>query len=773
LAKTTEMGVKNPAVEAGERIKKEILAEQQMEDDGEAEKIAAEREKKVAETKKLLKEAAASEDEEKIKEAKQKVLEMGVSGSEVDKLLGAAEKMAGNKEIVEQLNGAYETMNSKAKSQNGIEKPMLAPLTAAVSAAKAAGFDDSSEEFKRADELLERMKGQLVAQEELKKALASGDFDQLKSAMERGQELSMATSDLQAVIDKVRSMDQERPHEHKPREEVDMDEDEFERQRKENMAMASHERYNFRKYFRIRADGDYVKNTYFNKKRVLEAKLSYQKTQIPRSIIELDKDLNKVAVAVHKSLLGYCGEQMMSFPATLAQDILIKGLEQPELVDEIYVQICKHLTNNPKPESVGRAWQIMCMCVGTFPPSSDFEYYLLNFLIEHLLVPGLVGNYARYSLRRLEGMLIRGASGFVPNIDEILAYKERPPILATIELVDGTPLTEDLPITPDLNVDKVLEICTHFLSLKDARASSFGIFVKDSPLQEGDAMPEGAAASAYSAARLENTDEHGAKKGEEQIKITEDGPQRTPRPLRGKDFMGEVVVQMTRQRRHLSFVFKRKLFLPNADKASDDPVYSRLMYLQAADEVIGGNIPIMKEADVVELTSIAIAADSEKFPSTEAALIEAELMEYIPVPWRPKKTEQNWARAVLASRGKVASKSLDFLQNKYVEKACKLPLYGMSFFFVRKEQGGPDMIAAISHEGIHFLSVSRVLRQTFKYSDIHRWGGSSTQFWLLVWDAKKNTKARMALFTSQARDMSALILDYALLAAEKPAAKKK
>lgn len=68
---------------------------------------------------------------------------------------------------------------------------------------------------------------------------------------------------------------------------------------------------------------------------------------------------------------------------------------------------------------------------------------------------GAIGNYARYSLRRLEGILNSGPSGFVPSVDEISAYKERPPILATIELVDGTPLTEDLPITPDLNVSKV------------------------------------------------------------------------------------------------------------------------------------------------------------------------------------------------------------------------------------------------------------------------------------------------------------------------------
>jgi hypothetical protein len=223
---------------------------------------------------------------------------------------------------------------------------------------------------------------------------------------------------------------------------------------------------------------------------------------------------------------------------------------------------------------------------------------------------------------------------------------------------------------------------------------------------------------------------------------------------------------MTRARRRVAFVFKRKTFLPNEKPDSDDPVYSRLMYLQCADEVISGNLPVLKESDVVDMTAIAVAADSEKFPSTEQGLIEADLMEYVPVPWRGKKTDTNWARAVLAARGKVASKSLDYLQKKYVEQASLLPLYGVTFFYVRRAAEESDMICGIDHVGISFLSLSRVLLQSFPFKDVHRWGGSSSQFWLLVWDAKKNAKSKLALYTSQARDMSALILDYALLAAE-------
>lgn len=775
LVLTTEMGIDNPVVAAAQKIRGELMEEQQVQDDGKAAKIEGERKAKVDELMTSLKSAVAAKDDDKISELKNSVLQMGVAGEEVDGILSQSDKWAEEADKIDALMGALETMKVTSKNKEGILASDIEPLAKAVKICEGiidTRVDDSTK-------YLKKMEQQLVVQEDLKAALGSSDYDVLKKAMSAAKDLDMETATLDQLIDKIKELDSGRVQETTQREAVEMDEEEFERQRQENLAMASHERYHFGKYYKIRSDADYVKTSFFARKKVAEVKLCYQKIAIPRSILEMDKEATKLAIGIHKSLLGYCGEQLMTYPATLAQDILIKGLENPQLVDEIFIQICKHLTNNPKPESVGRAWQMMCMAVGTFPPSSDFEYYLLNFFIEHLKVPGLVGNYARYCLRRLEGMLIRGASGFVPNIEEILSYKERPPILATIELVDGTPLTEDLPITPDLNVDKVLDICTHFLSLEDERKTTFGIFVKDIEPEEkkdgGASLLDNEAentyggnapATSYSARHQDDKNDEHAETGEEDI-----GPAlpRTVRPLRGKEFLGDAIVQATRERRQIAFVFKRKMFLPDSDYESKDPVYSRLMYLQAADEVISGNFPVTKEADIVDMSAIAIAADAEKFPATEKALLEADLMEYIPVPWRSKKTEQNWARSILAARGKVASKSLDYLQNKFVELAKTLPMYGMSFFYVRKEKAGQEMIAAVSHAGVNFLSTSRVLLQTFKYSDIHRWGGSSMVFWLMVWDAKKQQKAKLNLFTMQARDMSALILDYALLAAKRGA----
>ena len=78
-------------------------------------------------------------------------------------------------------------------------------------------------------------------------------------------------------------------------------------------------------------------------------------------------------------------------------------------------------------------------------------------------------------------------------------------------------LTEDLPVTPDLNCGKVAEICAQFLELTDERAATFGIFVYDLPRDESLGADPGAA-KAY--ADLE----------------------RTPKPCQEKDFMGDVIV---------------------------------------------------------------------------------------------------------------------------------------------------------------------------------------------------------------------------------------
>jgi hypothetical protein len=87
-----------------------------------------------------------------------------------------------------------------------------------------------------------------------------------------------------------------------------------------------------------------------------------------------------------------------------------------------------------------------------------FENYLLNFALEKCQSKGAEACYASSCVHTLEGMMSsRTNESIVPTVEEIQAHKERPPILATIELVNGALLNEDMPAARELNVKQVCD----------------------------------------------------------------------------------------------------------------------------------------------------------------------------------------------------------------------------------------------------------------------------------------------------------------------------
>jgi hypothetical protein len=90
------------------------------------------------------------------------------------------------------------------------------------------------------------------------------------------------------------------------------------------VAQAEQKKYAFHNYPGLRSTDDFAKGVILQKRKLKENMLKWQSTQIPRSLTELDGEHSKLAVQVHKSLLGYMGDKQMQYPATLAQDILQK-----------------------------------------------------------------------------------------------------------------------------------------------------------------------------------------------------------------------------------------------------------------------------------------------------------------------------------------------------------------------------------------------------------------------------------------------------------------
>lgn len=332
-------------------------------------------------------------------------------------------------------------------------------------------------------------------------------------------------------------------------------------------------------------------------------------------------------------------------------------------------------------------------------------------------------------------------------------------MLATIELVDGTELTANLPVTPDLDVSKVIEICSHYLELEDPRMSHLGIFVIDIP----------------------DTEEEKARKQRKRMMSGRKPPAPTaysdlplsPRPLRNDSFLGTVFMKKLRAGQKYKFVLKRKIYLKDTDLGpSDDPMFQRLTYLQGWDEVNSGNIPIDDENAVLDLIAISMGVDyCSDVPCDTEYMMEQPFQLYIPRDWADRHTDEEWAGLIAdAAARKVdageINDEVEAMQDIFLDAIVDSEFYGASFFHVKicsctGTLSFPDhFVIMFNSDGLSFMDVDWNIFASFGYPNIYRWGGSSSQFSLVIWDSEADATFDLVLHTGQAPDMAALILDY-------------
>jgi hypothetical protein len=76
------------------------------------------------------------------------------------------------------------------------------------------------------------------------------------------------------------------------------------------------------------------------------------------------------------------GDKRNNAPVMCAIELVKHCLENQWLRDETYCQIIKQLTGNPNPDSVRKGWDLMLICLHSFPPTTAFESFLQMFLRE-------------------------------------------------------------------------------------------------------------------------------------------------------------------------------------------------------------------------------------------------------------------------------------------------------------------------------------------------------------------------------------------------------
>ena len=127
----------------------------------------------------------------------------------------------------------------------------------------------------------------------------------------------------------------------------------------------------------------------FRKKFSIRDIFSWSKDPIPQPILVVvdgEKLLKRKACNLFRLVQVYMGDRKANVGMTLdgvAMDIVNTAYSKPPLRDELYVQICRQTTENPRKESLRRGWKLMAVCLAFVPPSATFEPYLKGYMNKH------------------------------------------------------------------------------------------------------------------------------------------------------------------------------------------------------------------------------------------------------------------------------------------------------------------------------------------------------------------------------------------------------
>jgi Rho GTPase-activating protein 39 len=126
----------------------------------------------------------------------------------------------------------------------------------------------------------------------------------------------------------------------------------------------------------------------FRKKSSVRDMLSFTSEAISKPMLSIARDKmgKKMAIDQFKLVQIYMGDRKARIGMSLnsvAMDIITQTVANSWLRDELYVQLSRQTTENPKRESLIRGWELMAICLSFVPPSPTFQPALLGYMNRH------------------------------------------------------------------------------------------------------------------------------------------------------------------------------------------------------------------------------------------------------------------------------------------------------------------------------------------------------------------------------------------------------
>ncbi|XP_052263037.1 unconventional myosin-XV-like isoform X3 [Dreissena polymorpha] len=463
--------------------------------------------------------------------------------------------------------------------------------------------------------------------------------------------------------------------------------------------------------------------------------VKWTRSPIQTSMLKLEgADLNKMATECFICIMKFMGDYPMASNQNeidCALKVLRYCHKYPELRDEVYCQLCKQTTNNRsmKPKSCIMGWRLFAIVAAYCDCSESFRPYLFKYL--ETTASDMQRTYsgaAGICLQNLRKTFKYGGRKNVPLKEEINALANGRISKRFTFLYSGSEREGVVHIKPCTVVrDCVEDICSR-IDIQDAvEVDEYTVFLR-----------------------------------------TRSG---TFSRLRNEEYILDVTTELLRTSTEYDLVFQRTVwYFPF--KVSDNLFYNELMYFQCFPDYVDGLLVMTKngtlnkqyERDIQFLAALLHrASDHVNMPTIR------ELEHLVPEIVRalPGYSGQQWLNRVHDEMKEVMRRTPPECMAKFVEVLSNWPLFGSTFFRVKKILIQPEFgecILAVNQSGIMFLdprSHDIVLQYTF--SDVlstRRYRSDSNQNYLDMKLGNLMVQKIVRIETEQGSDISNLIGQY-------------
>jgi len=425
------------------------------------------------------------------------------------------------------------------------------------------------------------------------------------------------------------------------------------------------------------------------------------------------------------------------------------------LRDEVYMQICKQTTNNPKPASSVRGWELMTFCLATFPPSKNLKRFLMDY-IKRSVSSGNedVRRLAKICGDRLGTIVLMGQRKQVPSTLELECLKDMKPVPIKVNLVDDS--FKSFTVDPYTLIKDVEEMLVQKYNL--VVSSPFALYEgADEKNVEKILDPKDRILDTM--ASWENAPLIEEIKVESRVKKS--------RRYKHKDQNKSL---KEKKIKYCKFIYKAKLVLKTSNKEiMSDPEAINLIYIQATQDVVSERYPAKTE-DITVLAALQLQAtfgDYKKdvhFPGW----LRPKLEQFMPSSLFTKKGKRSenllkeWEQMILAKYAKVSGFTSLEAKLNYLDYVQEWTFYGSTFFMVEQRQFKDypsPLILGINCEGVLLMHPEKkTVLENYGFTDIVTWGHSDEKFIIVVGNIVQQRK--LIFKTAHGQEMNHLIHDY-------------